>query len=53
MAYLAASSRLVEWFDNLEHAHSTLVASDVILKGQVAELEVATHLLDQKHESFL
>lgn len=53
MAYLAAGSRRVQRFDNLERAHSALVTSEASLKGPVMELEVAAHLLDQKNKSLV
>nr|KAJ0213541.1 hypothetical protein LSAT_V11C400159110 [Lactuca sativa] len=53
MTYLVAGSRRVQRFSNLEHAHSILLASEVSLKSEVANLGATVHRLDQQNKSLV
>lgn len=47
MTYLVIGSRRMQRFCDLEDAHSILIASEVSLKGEVADRGATVHRLDQ------
>ena len=53
MTYMAVKSRCVQWFNDLDHAHSFLEASEVSLKGKVTDLSATIYRLDQQNNSLV
>ena len=53
MTYLAAGSRRVHRFGELEHVHSSLVESEAVLRSKVADLNGTVGRLENKNKSLV